>query len=310
MTELYSEKQRLTAEEGDKLAGKVDKGTSWDGSLPERSKDGTVTFEDEPEFRPNLLPHEVLERGSFGGSYFRNISSGVTNETYKDTWKELPQEWLKDLDVKTHVANTTYDEKVNRYGVNCGAKVDKHDDPFGLQYWEQKGWIEPQDPYGWFCWYTRFVRGRRSPDDQRQISRWKKCAGPTGRWRNNLIGKVLAAGASHDDASVSPVVRQTLQHWGYELTATHLEAGAKKRGASKSSASAKSKDSTTDDDAAVTSKIEQEQEELAKKREASSKNRAARAAKRRKQKEADEEEIDSEMRNSMVRQKKIHKIKK
>jgi hypothetical protein len=29
---------------------------------------------------------------------------------------------------------------------------------------------------------------------------------------------VLAAGSSYDDPSISPVVRQTLLHWGYELS--------------------------------------------------------------------------------------------
>ena len=38
-----------------------------------------------------------------------------------------------------------------------------------------------------------------------------------GRWRNNLITKIIKAGKKFDDASVSPVVRQTLLHWGYEL---------------------------------------------------------------------------------------------
>jgi hypothetical protein len=36
--------------------------------------------------------------------------------------------------------------------------------------------------------------------------------------QRNLIAKCVAAGKAHDDASVSPVVRQTLLHWGYELT--------------------------------------------------------------------------------------------
>lgn len=35
--------------------------------------------------------------------------------------------------------------------------------------------------------------------------------------QNNLIAKVVVAGRAHDDATVSPVVRQTLQHWAYTL---------------------------------------------------------------------------------------------
>lgn len=42
------------------------------------------------EFRPNLTPKEVMQMGSFGGSYFRPIRSSVTNMSYKDVWKEFP----------------------------------------------------------------------------------------------------------------------------------------------------------------------------------------------------------------------------
>lgn len=92
----------------------------------------------------------------------------------------------------------------------------------------RRGWIDKQDPFGWFHWYTRFFRGRRSADDARQISRWAKAAGPRGRWKQNLVGKCLAAGKAYADASVSPVVRQTLQHWAYELTSDDFKAGSKR----------------------------------------------------------------------------------
>lgn len=38
------------------------------------------------------------------------------------------------------------------------------------------------------------------------------------RWKQNLIAKCVSAGRPFDDASISPVVRQTLLHWGYQLT--------------------------------------------------------------------------------------------
>ena len=77
--------------------------------------------------------------------------------------------------------------------------------------------------------YCRFFQGRRSPDDERQVGRWAACAGEKGRWRNNLIAKCVAAGRAFDDASVSPVVRQTLQHWAYRLTEADHDAYAKKQ---------------------------------------------------------------------------------
>ena len=70
--------------------------------------------------------------------------------------------------------------------------------------------------------------GRRLDDgeDERQIGRWNGVAGEKGRWKGNLIGKCLAAGAAPDDESVSPVVRQTLLHWAYELTEADFGKGA------------------------------------------------------------------------------------
>lgn len=61
------------------------------------------------------------------------------------------------------------------------------------------------------------VLGRRSTDDERQIQRWKNCCGKKGRWKNNLITKVKRANTTPDDRGVSPVIRQTLHHWAFEL---------------------------------------------------------------------------------------------
>lgn len=121
-----------------KLCGAGANGTGWTGPAPLRDpRSKTIAFADEPEFRPNLTPAEVLARGSFGGGYFRKIKSGVLDGAELDgVWKELPPEWLKGINVRTHVCARTYSTAVNKYGVNCGAKVDKSDS-FGLGYWEQ-----------------------------------------------------------------------------------------------------------------------------------------------------------------------------
>ena len=95
---------------------------------------------------------------------------------------------------------------VNKYGVKCGTS---------LKFWENKGWINKIDPYGWFQWYFRYWLGRRSKDDKRQINRWKKIV---SRFRGKLVKMIRDAGSKFDDYSISPKIRQILLHWGYELT--------------------------------------------------------------------------------------------
>jgi hypothetical protein len=178
--------------------------------LPTRNKHNELVFTDYPEFRPNLTPAEVLERGSFGGTYFRPITSAVTGLSYKskDVLKEFPREWIKNLP-KNMVISRTYDKSINMYNVKCGGSLDM---------WEGSGWISNIDPYGWFQWYCRFYLGRRSTDDLRQIKRANGVCGIKGRFRNQLIGKCARSGTTYDDVKISPVIRQALQHWGYVLT--------------------------------------------------------------------------------------------
>merc|ERR1712241_1299803 len=181
--------------------------------------DGVLIFKDEKEFRPNMTPKEVLQAGSFGGTYFRPIKSSVTGLKYNKMWNELPQNWLEGLNIKRMVSSTNYDDKVNTYKAKCGGS---------LEMWETSGWIDKIDPYGWFMWYCRFYLGRRSEDDDRQIGRWKNCTGPKGRWKNNLIGKIARAGVAYNNPGISPVIRQTLQHWAYRLNEKDYQEGKKR----------------------------------------------------------------------------------
>jgi len=191
--------------------------------LPTRNKHGELVFKDQPQFRPNLTPKQVLQAGAFGGTYFRTIRSTVTNETHKgtDAVKEFPDDWFEGVERKRMLHSKVYDPSVNQYGVRCGG---------GLDMWETSGWISAQDPYGWFQWYCRFYLGRRTADDERQISRGVGVMGPKGRWRNNLIGKCARAGRPYDDYSVSPIVRQALLHWGYILTERDAKRYVKSKG--------------------------------------------------------------------------------
>lgn len=200
--------------------------------VPTRNAKGEYVFPDYPQFRPNLSPSEVLQLGSFGGGYFRPIFSGTTRVNYGDeVWKELPQTWLQGLNIAKQVKSRNYDATINRYKVKCGGD---------LAMWEDSGWMRDSDPYGWFQWYCRFFQGRRCEDDDRQISRGMQCFGPTGRWRGNLCGKVLDSVAAKpssrtietetENYSISPVIRQTLQHWGYKLTPEHVRMYKKRKG--------------------------------------------------------------------------------
>jgi hypothetical protein len=65
-----------------------------------------------------------------------------------------------------------------------------------------------------------------SAADARQCARWCACASPRGRWRSQLCGAIARHGGSWADASVSPVIRQTLLHWAYELTEADMRAHA------------------------------------------------------------------------------------
>ena len=65
-----------------------------------RLANGTITFKDYPDFRPNLTPREIFKLGSFGGTYWRPIYSTVNKKEYKDRhkkfakwWKNIPDEW-------------------------------------------------------------------------------------------------------------------------------------------------------------------------------------------------------------------------
>lgn len=178
--------------------------------VPGRDPSGRLKFPDHPEFHPNLTPAEVLRSGSFGGYYFRPIASGVTGLVHVDAWREFPEDWFTGMNPALQLANPSKEPaRVNKFKVDCGQD---------LRAWEESGWINAQDPFGWFQWYCRFYLGRRTEDDARQISRWVGVAGAKGRWKTNLIHKVVLAKAEYTDPSVSPVVRQTLQHWGYSLS--------------------------------------------------------------------------------------------
>jgi len=184
--------------------------------LPWRKKDGVLVFGDHPAFSPNLTPEEILRAGAFGGGYFRSITSGITKKTYGATvHEEFPPSWFEGLDVAAAVVSPRYNVAVNAYGVKSGNSLD---------FWEAKGWMRAQDPYGWFQWYCRFFLGRRTEDDDRQVGRWVSAIGERGRWRTYLVGQCVRQGRAWDDPQASPVTRQTLLHWAYHMTRADFDA--------------------------------------------------------------------------------------
>ena len=66
---------------------------------------------------PNKTPIEVIREGTFGGTYFRDIYSGINGKWYKNSWKEFTQ--LKNIDAKFY-ALLYYDVNMNKYAVKCG----------------------------------------------------------------------------------------------------------------------------------------------------------------------------------------------
>lgn len=136
-----------------------------------------------PDFNPDLTPKEMLKLGVFGGCY------------YQDMLKDFPKEWFEKA--KLSADNKKYKE-LNYFKVSASQP---------LSVWRKKGWIHPDDPYGWFQWYCRYYQGRRHPDDERQIKRWSNM--------NRHIAQVVR-NCKPKDCSCRPRQRQALLHWGYD----------------------------------------------------------------------------------------------
>jgi hypothetical protein len=80
-----------------------------DAPKPKRNAQTKVfSFNDHPEFRPNLSPSEVLQLGSFGGTYFRKIYSSASGKEHSNEHKEFPSEWFEGLKEKTQLTSSTY----------------------------------------------------------------------------------------------------------------------------------------------------------------------------------------------------------
>lgn len=137
----------------------------------------------DPAFQPEITPKQMLKLGIFGGNYFSEVP------------KEFPADWFRGVKLSEDGA----DKSLNYFRVNASQP---------LQVWEQKGWIHPEDPKGWFLWYCRYYMGRRSQEeDARQIRRWKNM-----RRHITQLQKSCLPG----DENCRPRQRQALLHWAYD----------------------------------------------------------------------------------------------
>lgn len=135
-----------------------------------------------PWFRPDLTPKQMLRLGVFGGCYLTDCTG------------EFPADWFE----RAKLSPGRPDPSLNFFKVDASQP---------LAAWRKKGWIWEEDPRGWFQWYCRYWRGRRSPDDERQIRRWRA-------FRRHL-SQVLKH-CDPDDYDCRPRQRQALLHWAYD----------------------------------------------------------------------------------------------
>lgn len=137
----------------------------------------------DPDFSPELSPEKLLALGIFGGKYMN------------DCQKEFPKSWF-------HQALLSPEQK------DISLNYFRVDASLPLSHWQEKGWIYPEDPRGWFQWYCRYYRGRRiEQEDQRQIKRWKSIRRHIGAIKKNC---------EPGDCDCRRKQRQALLHWAYD----------------------------------------------------------------------------------------------
>ena len=143
-------------------------------------------------FKPNLTPKEIIQMGSFGGTYFHPTDRNIDIDM-----NEFPPEWFVGLPTEFYYSKK-YIRKVNYFKTKCGQSQEE---------WEKMGWINPIDPRGWFQWYCRFTNGRRIPQmDEIQIKRWKN-------FRRHVLA--IEKNCEKGDLGCRKRQRQAILQWAY-----------------------------------------------------------------------------------------------
>jgi len=135
-----------------------------------------------PDFCPELTPKEMLALGVFGGRYMT------------DCVAEFPPDWFENA----RLCPQRHDPDLNFFGVNASQP---------LSEWRKRGWIYYEDPRGWFQWYCRYYMGRRCPDDDRQIRRWRAVRRHIAQIKKHCLP---------GDLDCRRRQRQALLHWAYD----------------------------------------------------------------------------------------------
>ncbi|OCF33588.1 hypothetical protein I316_04661 [Kwoniella heveanensis BCC8398] len=192
-------------------------GPSSPAPRPTRGDDGRLIFEGRWQgvFTPNLTPEDMFAGGAFGGGFFADTYSNILKSPMSAS-DDIATLSFTLPNARKLLTNPIPDGENNRFRVRAGQS---------LQEWEKAGWIWGQDPRGWAQWYVRFWEGRRCEDDERQVRRWLKVAGPTGRFKRALLKKLVQSGGQSAlaDEDIGAVLRQCLWQWGYEMTEVEFE---------------------------------------------------------------------------------------
>lgn len=155
---------------------KMQQGYSYELSEPPGKN-----FDD--DFKPQLTPSQMLRLGVFGGKYMT------------DCQEEFPKKWFAGAKLSPNIS----DPHLNFFEVQASQP---------LKIWQEKGWIKPDDPRGWFQWYCRYYQGRRIAGyDQWQIKRWKAIARHIAQIKKHC---------TQGDLSCRRKQRQALLHWAYD----------------------------------------------------------------------------------------------
>ncbi|MGL5749032.1 MAG: hypothetical protein ACRCXT_00780 [Paraclostridium sp.] len=140
------------------------------------------------KFYPRYTPKEMLDLGVFGGTYLNSVRD------------KYPKEWFNGNKVLNPGNKPDY--SLNLYKIKSG---------LSLSEWENNKWILT-DNLGWFEWYCNYYLGRRLPEDEVQINRWR-----------NFCNRFSASIHSNNKDTHNDALKQALLQWSFNWEDTFKE---------------------------------------------------------------------------------------